>query len=150
MRKTSSRYFSLRPNLAACFPTLSVWPRLKKSELPDRDDLAGVYILALSSEARELSGTSGLPIFWELCVAMGCYCLSGGIRELIGMATPRTARIYRRFGWPIEIIGEEAVHWGEMCVPFRVLIADAEAEVSRKGATGSAVSQKIIGLIETA
>ena len=30
-------------------------------------------------------------------------------------ATPPTLRLYRRLGWPLRIIGELRLHWGEQC-----------------------------------
>ena len=89
------------------FPFRSVWPDV---ELGDETRAAHVTILALKEAYR---GRCGL--FWPLCVELWRLCRRQDVRMLLLEATPPTLRLYRRLGWPLEIVGDLRRHWGEDC-----------------------------------
>lgn len=113
----------VRPSTLGLLPGHAVWP-----ELPTAGpESAHVVVLALNREAR------GCPErFWLLCAEMWRFCFRQRIGELRLEVTPQTLRIYRRLGWPLEVIGEDRVHWGEACVPARFDPCAAAGEVMRR------------------
>jgi len=113
----------VRPSTSGKLPGHAVWP-----ELPDPDpQSAHIVILALKREYR------GCPErFWLLCAEMWRYCFRQRITHLYLEVTPATLKVYRRLGWPLEVIGEPRVHWGEDCVPARFDLCAAAGEVVRR------------------
>lgn len=95
------------PDCAGAFPYKTVWPEVK---LPNAARLAHITILALAPEYR------GHPaLFWTLCVEMWHYSVRSQIEGIVMEATPPMLKLYRRMGWPLEVVGELRVHWGEPC-----------------------------------
>ena len=93
--------------MGAGFRSRTVWPEV---ELGDETGAAHVTILALKEAYR---GRCGL--FWPLCVELWRLCRRQDVRTLLLEATPPTLRLYRRLGWPLEIVGDLRRHWGEDC-----------------------------------
>ena len=93
--------------LCQTLPCELVWPDVR---LPRRAETAHISILALKKEYR---GTAEL--LWPLCVAMWRYCAAHRIADISLEVTPKTFRLYRRLGWPLEIVGDLRPHWGEEC-----------------------------------
>lgn len=104
---------------------------------PDAD-LAGavtahVTILALE---RPYRGRPGL--FGPLCVELWRWCHDRNVAQIVIEATPPTLRLYRRLGWPLEVIGELRPHWGEECYLCRMGVRQvAEALADRAGRSPS-------------
>lgn len=83
-----------------------VWPEADVAG----EGTAHVTVLALREEFR------GRPrLFEPLCVELWRCCVNAGIERIVIEATPPTLRLYRRIGWPLEIIGDLRMHWGEEC-----------------------------------
>jgi GNAT superfamily N-acetyltransferase len=114
-------------------PHQRVWPDVASVEAA-----AHVTILALHPEWR---GRAGL--MWPLCVALWRVCKGNGVQALLLEATPPTLRVYRRLGFPLEVIGELRMHWGEECHLCRMGMAEVEA-VLRGKAERSPAYRKII------
>jgi len=101
----------------ARLPCELVWPEVC---LPRRAETAHISVLAVEREHR---GTGGL--LWPLCAAMWRYCVAHRIADISLEVTPNTYRLYRRLGWPLEIVGELRPHWGEdQCYLCRMGAAD--------------------------
>ena len=47
-------------------------------------------------------------------------------------ATPSTLRLYRRLGWPLEVVGELRMHWGEECYLCRMDVQEVAAALAAK------------------
>lgn len=100
------------PNAAGCFPYAAVWPEVV---LADAAHLVHITILALKAEFR------GKPeLFWPLCVEMWRYALAHDIKGIVMEATPPMLALYRRIGWPLEVVGDLRRHWGEDCYLCRM------------------------------
>ena len=105
-------------------PSQYVWSEI---DLSSRTDVAHALILALKKEYR---GAYGL--FEALTVEMWRYCVAAGITELWHEATPSTLRLYRRIGWPLEIVGDLRMHWGEECYLCRMRTAEVAGNMAAK------------------
>ena len=119
-------------------PYQAVWPEV---ETPDPAATVHVTMLALAKEYR---GRPGL--FWLLCVELWRWCQAGGVTTVFLEATPATMRVYRRMGWPLEIVGDLRLHWGEDCHLCRSGIRQMEDAITLR-AQQSALYQ---GFIEQA
>jgi ribosomal protein S18 acetylase RimI-like enzyme len=106
----------VRASTTGRLPNHAVWPELPIAGPED----AHVTMLALKKEFR---GRRGL--FWLLCGEMYRYCWRERLTRLWLEVTPPTLRAYRRFGWPLEIVGDSRVHWGEECYPCRFDLREA-------------------------
>jgi len=93
--------------LCQTLPCELVWPEVR---LPRRAQTAHISVLAVR---REYRGTAEL--LWPLCVAMWRYCAAHRIADISLEVTPKTLRLYRRLGWPLEVVGDLRPHWGEEC-----------------------------------
>lgn len=125
---------------SACdvLPCERVWP---DHRLPRRAQTAHISILAV---CREFRGTADL--LWPLCVAMWRYCAAHGILDISLEATPKVYALYRRLGWPLEVVGDLRPHWGEDCLLCKMGVAEvAGAMVVR--ATRSASYRGIVGMM---
>ena len=100
----------------AALPCERVWPEVL---LPKRAQTAHISILAVRQEFR---GTGGL--LWPLCAAMWRYCVAHHIADISLEVTPNTYRLYRRLGWPLEIVGDLRTHWGEDCYLCRMAVTE--------------------------
>ncbi len=108
--------------LSKTLPCEAIWPEVT---LPRRDRTAHIAILALRPEHR---GTAGL--LWPLCIAMWRYCASSGLTDISLEVTPDLYRLYRRLGWPLEIVGSLRPHWGEdTCYLCRMGVAEVAGEM---------------------
>ena len=108
--------------LSKTLPCEAVWPEVS---LPCRDRTAHIAILALRPEHR---GTAGL--LWPLCIAMWRYCAMYGLTDISLEVTPDLYRLYRRLGWPLEIVGSLRPHWGEdTCYLCRMGVAEVAGEM---------------------
>ncbi|MCX6378701.1 MAG: hypothetical protein NT023_04365 [Armatimonadetes bacterium] len=95
------------PDSAGRFPCHRVWSEV---ELPNPSQTVHITILALGAEYR---GREGL--FWSLCVEMWRYCVAQKMEAVLLECTPPMLKLYRRIGWPLKVIGELRMHWGEEC-----------------------------------
>lgn len=103
--------------LCQTLPCELVWPEVR---LPRRAQTAHISILAVR---REYRGTGEL--LWPLCVAMWRFCAAHGLADISLEVTPKTLRLYRRLGWPLEVVGDLRPHWGEeRCYLCRMGTAD--------------------------
>ena len=108
--------------LSKTLPCEAVWPEVT---LPHRDRTAHIAILALRPEHR---GTAGL--LWPLCIAMWRYCAAHGLTDISLEVTPDLYRLYRKLGWPLEIVGSLRPHWGEdTCYLCRMGVAEVAGEM---------------------
>ena len=105
-------------------PSKQVWPEI---DLSPRNDVAHALILALRKEYRAVHG-----LFEALTVEMWRYCVASKISELWHEATPSTLRLYRRIGWPLEIVGDLRMHWGEECYLCRMRTAEVAGNMAAK------------------
>lgn len=110
----------------APLPLRHVWP---ETEIEREDHALHVTILALQEEHRAHSG-----LFWPLCVELWRECKREGIQSILLEATPPTLRVYQRLGWPLAIIGDLRMHWGEPCYLCRMGVDDVEATLVEKAA----------------
>jgi hypothetical protein len=98
------------PDRAGCLPYLAVWP---ETVVPGRP--AHATVLAVTRRHR------GRPaLFWLLCSEAWRLCVLEGIDCLVIEVTPGMLERYRRVGWPLEIIGDLRMHWGEECYLCRM------------------------------
>ena len=88
-------------------PCQRVWQEL---EFTKEECLGHVTIMALAPEFRGCPG-----LFWSLCVELWRYCVAHRIEGIVLETTPRMFHLYRRIGWPLQVIGELRRHWGEDC-----------------------------------
>jgi hypothetical protein len=109
---------------SGALPYREVWPEMA---LPDCRSVSHVTILALRKEFRGRQG-----VFWPLCVELWRDCVVRGIDDIRLETTPDTLRLYRRIGWPLEIIGELREHWGEPCLLCRTGVNEVAASVMEK------------------
>ncbi|WP_119324950.1 N-acyl amino acid synthase FeeM domain-containing protein [Capsulimonas corticalis] len=111
-------------------PSQRVWPEI---DLSGRSDVAHVVILALRPEYRARHG-----LFWNICVEMWKYCVARGVSEIWIEATPKTLRLYRRIGWPLEIVGDLRMHWDEPCFLCRMGTDEVAAALTSKAERSAA------------
>ena len=124
------------PSEGLPLPCERVWP---DARLPHRGRTAHIAILAVRKEHR---GSAGL--LWPLCVAMWRHCAASGIADISLEVTPGTHRLYRRLGWPLEVVGDLREHWGEDCLLCRMgasevagaMVARAMRSPSYRGIVG--------------
>ncbi|MCX6378618.1 MAG: hypothetical protein NT023_03950, partial [Armatimonadetes bacterium] len=88
-------------------PCQQVWSELQFSK---EDRLGHVTMMALAPEFRGCPG-----LFWSICVELWRYCVGRKLEGIILECTPPMFKLYRRIGWPLKIIGELRMHWGEEC-----------------------------------
>lgn len=112
------------PGASGRIPILSVWPEL---DLPPSLRHAELVLLALAPPFR-----GSAACLWSLCFEMWRHCRDIGLRTLLMEVPPRNLRIYRRLGWPLEVIGPERLHWGEPCFPCSLCLDAAAASVLEK------------------
>ncbi len=105
-------------------PYCRVWPELAE---PERLDVAHVTIFALRKEYR-----AKCDLFWPLCVEFWRFCKANNISAMRLEATPATLRLYRRIGWPLRIIGDLRMHWGEPCYLCEMGTAEVADALARK------------------
>ena len=103
-------------SLCQTLPCELVWPDVC---MPHRSETAHISVLAVKEEYR---GGGGL--LWPLCVAMWRYCVIHQITDISLEVTPKTYALYQRLGWPLEIIGNLRLHWGEDCYLCRMGVAE--------------------------
>lgn len=106
-------------------PSHAVWP-----EVPTQARSALVAILALDQAARGQS-----LLFWRLATEMWRYCVGQGMTTLFIEVTPRVLPLYRRLGWPLQIVGEKRMHWGEECYLCTLGIPDVARALLQKAET---------------
>ena len=125
--------------LCGTLPCELVWPDVR---LPRRADTAHISVLAVKREYR-----GGAGLLWPLCVAMWRYCAARGIADISLEVTPNTYRLYKRLGWPLEIVGDLRAHWGEdLCYLCRMGTADVAGAMLMK-APRSALYRHIVGMM---
>ena len=125
------------PDAKEGLPGQEVWP-----EVDQLGDVlaAHVAVLALLPQAR-----GHRSLFGRLCVELWRQCRSLGVETLWLEATPATLRVYRRMGWPLEVVGELRLHWGEECFLCRMGVE----EVSQGPAAQSGLLRSLPGDSET-
>jgi len=116
-------------------PCLGIWPEIN---LDGQTDIAHIRILALS---RQYRGKGDL--FWLLCVELWRYCAASGISQLYLEVTPPTLRVYRRIGWPLQIVGDLRSHWGEECYLCSMRVGEL-ADICMSRAQTSALYRRIV------
>lgn len=105
-------------------PYRRVWPEV---DATDAAGAAQVTILALERKHR------GRPdLFGPLCVEMWRWCAADGIATIVIEATPATLAVYRRLGWPLEVIGGLRMHWGEECYLCRMGVRQVAEALAAK------------------
>ena len=92
---------------AGHLPCQNVWSELQFSR---EDRLGHVTMMALAPEYRGCPG-----LFWSICVELWRYCVRRKLDGIILECTPPMYKLYCRIGWPLKIIGELRMHWGEEC-----------------------------------
>ncbi len=125
-------------SLCETLPCELVWPEVR---LPRRTETAHISIMALR---REYRGTAHL--LWPLCVAMWRYCAAHHIADISLEVTPDLYRLYRRLGWPLEIVGSLRPHWGEDCFLCRMGAAEVAGDMVIR-AMRSRSYRRIVGLM---
>ena len=85
----------------------SVWPEVTLETAPRT---AHIAILAIQPQYR-----GSVRLFWSLCAECWRFCVGQGIEALTLEVTPLMLRRYCRLGWPLEVIGDLRLHWGEDC-----------------------------------
>ncbi len=124
--------------LCTTLPCELVWPEVK---LPRRAETAHISIMALCREQR---GTAKL--LWPLCIAMWRYCAANGITDISLEVTPKLYQLYKRLGWPLEIVGDLRLHWGEPCLLCRMGAVDVAGAMVIK-ATRSPAYRSIVAMM---
>ncbi len=118
-------------------PYRLVWPEVDAGE---PGSILHITMLALTKEHR------GQPhLFGALCVELWRRCVAAGVHTILLEATPSTLRVYRRLGWPLEIIGGLRAHWGEECYLCRMGVedvADALCHKARRAVSYCALIQQ--------
>ena len=88
-------------------PYSAVWPDI---QMNPAKRAAEVTVLAIDKAFRGRAG-----IFWPLCTELWRLCVREQIGTLVLEATPEMFDKYCRAGWPLEIVGDLRMHWGENC-----------------------------------
>ena len=117
------------PDAVEGLPGREVWPEIEQT---GEGTSAHVAVLALLPQAR-----GHVSLFGRLCVELWRTCRSLGVQTLWLEATPGTLRVYRRLGWPLEVVGELRRHWGEECCLCRMGV-EAVSQALRQKALRSA------------
>lgn len=117
-------------------PCELVWPEVR---LPHRAETAHISIMAVSHEYR---GTAEL--LWPLCIAMWRYCAAHQVADISLEVTPNLYRLYKRLGWPLEIVGCLRPHWGEDCFLCRMGAAEVAGSMVIRAMRSSGY-QTIVG-----
>ena len=118
------------PGTGCPLPCRAVWPEAVDGlDTLDGLDAAEVLILALLPQYR-----GGHGLLWPLCVAMWRLCADEGIGTLLLEATPPTLSVYRRLGFPLEVVGGLREHWGEDCYLCRMGVAEVADALAAKAA----------------
>lgn len=120
---------------ASSLPCHHVWPEV---EITDKAHALHVTILALQQEHRAHS-----CLFWPLCVELWRWSKQQGIQSILLEATPPTLRVYQRLGWPLAIIGDLRMHWGEPCYLCRMSVEEVEETLMEK-AQRSAIYRTLV------
>lgn len=103
-------------------PHQAVWPEVDAGDPARR---LHVTVMALAPEHR-----GSARLFWPLCVELWRRCAHDGIETILLEATLPTLRVYRRLGWPLEVIGDRRRHWGEECVLCRLDVGRAAEAIT--------------------
>ena len=126
-------------SLCKTLPCELVWPDVC---LPQRMETAHISVLAIQREYR-----GGGRLLWPLCIAMWRYCVDNAIADISLEVTPKTYALYKRLGWPLEIIGDLRQHWGEdYCYLCRMGVAEVAGAMLMK-APRSDLYRSIVGLM---
>lgn len=105
-------------------PHRHVWPDV---DVSDSGHALHVTMMALDRQHR-----GHAFLFWPLCVELWRWCVREGVETILLECTPPTLRVYRRLGWPLEIVGDLRPHWGEECYLCRNSVRQvAEAITAR-------------------
>ena len=128
----------LVPASAGLLPCERVWPDVR---LPRRAETAHISILAVR---REYRGAAGL--LWPLGVALWRHCAAAGVLSVTLEATPKVYHLYRRLGWPLEVVGDLRPHWGEDCLLCRMGVAEVAGSLLLR-ATRSGTYRQIVGMM---
>ena len=65
--------------------------------------------------ATESQSQNQTHLFWQLVVEIWRYCVRENITTLYMEMTPRALPLCQWLGWPLDIVGERRLHWGEEC-----------------------------------
>lgn len=112
------------PGASGRLPILDTWPELRLDRF---DRHAELVLLAVAPDFR-----GSTACLWALCVEMWRHCRNIGLQTLLMEVPPRNVRIYRRLGWPLEVIGPDRLHWGEPCFPCSLCLDAVAASVLEK------------------
>ncbi len=112
------------PDADGRLPGRDVWPEVDQT---GEGPAAHVAVLALLPQAR-----AHVSLFGRLCVEMWRTCRTLGVQTLWLEATPGTLRVYRRLGWPLDVVGEPRRHWGEECCLCRMGVEAVSQALRRK------------------
>jgi hypothetical protein len=123
------------PGADGRLPCSSVWPEV---DIAADGRPAHVTILALRPEYR---GRHGL--FWPLCVELWRWCVAEHVKTVVLEATPIMLERYRRVGWPLSVIGERRIHWGEECLLCRMQVDEVAGSLLAR-ALRSAIYRPLI------
>ena len=112
------------PGVEGTLSCQTIWPEV---DIGPSNRCAHISIMALDSGYR---GKSAL--FWHLAAEMWRYCVGKGISNLYIEVTPRVLPLYHRLGWPLKIVGEARVHWGEDCYLCSLGIPEVAEAILRR------------------
>lgn len=114
------------PDASGRLPCHDLWPELPRGE-GAAAAAAHVAVLALEEEFRgqEL-------LFWRLAAELWRFCVETGVSVLLLEVTPRVLPLYRRLGWPLEVVGERRPHWGEDCYLCSLGVPDVTETLLRR------------------
>ena len=118
------------PDEGGEFPSHLVWP-----ELPLIEKGTPILHAAVLAVLPEYRGEEGSAAFWGLGSALWRYCIQQGVKAIWLEATPKMLRCYRLLGWPLEVIGELRVHWGEPCYPCRLVMREVAGSLAERALT---------------
>ena len=111
-------------------PCLTVWPELP---LHRRSDVADIALLALDLKYRGHTKVL-FALLWNHILRV---CQENGIAELWAEVAPFNLPLYRRLGWPLEVMSELRPHWGEECYPCRIEVEEAANKMQKKAQSNS-------------
>lgn len=127
------------PDATGKLPGRYVWPEIDQT---GGAPAAHVTVLALLPQAR-----GHVSLFGRLCVELWRTCRALGVETLWLEATPATLRVYRRLGWPLEVVGELRRHWGEECCLCRMGV-EAVSQALRQKALRSIACREWVRLAD--
>jgi hypothetical protein len=107
------------PGPGGHLPCYEVWPEAGPPQSTGSTRLAHIAMLGILEEHR---GDS--LAFWRLAVEMWRYCVEQRLSTLLIEVTPRVLPLYRRLGWPLQILEQPRMHWGEECYLCTLEIAE--------------------------